>query len=568
MLIVSTEDDPRKAEPAGDVFLASWASPEFAASVAGSRRQCRTLNSVIGSFPALTRDVHTQVQKTLDQLPIKYRGVRPLEATTLIDDAYLPALAAAHLLKAAPDESDGGTALELMSASDFGIALETVSRALGGPPILLRRPDLHRLRHHSRSHLQRLWALAREARLNYDPAQLFWAPLEYADRDFSLRQRIWRRARASFGGTYCYSSYVNYSHNLSLHAAHMSTPPNWVVNKRSARPQSRRFSYLWQFKGTSSRPLEHRDACDALRSSLLDLPNDAGDLPMREIARTNSIFLWLTGSVFPALLTEIDLMEAFLEQTRPSELWVANQWGSEGLLLPLARNAGTPTVQVQHGTLESYYAFAPIVSDRFLVWGDLWRTAVNPAERSKVEVMNPGLEVASAAGRRPKGGHNVTFFTAPVDLLPFWNPLIVLWEGVTLVGRLLEMGADVTVRIHPMDRIDTWRSAWRKQVGALPSRLRFEKGGPLEPLLEWTDVAIVFHSTVFLNCAASGIPVVALSWYPSMWREELEEAQLVHFADSIQDAAEMALSLNRSSRPAPNVQQALAPEYPSEDKSP
>lgn len=77
-------------------------------------------------------------------------------------------------------------------------------------------------------------------------------------------------------------------------------------------------------------------------------------------------------------------------------------------------------------------------------------------------------------------------------------------------------------------------------MGSLPPGLRFSKEGSLESVLRETDVAFMFFSTVFLNCVASGIPVIGLGWYPHIWQKPLEATGTVHFARSLSEAIDLA----------------------------
>jgi hypothetical protein len=68
----------------------------------------------------------------------------------------------------------------------------------------------------------------------------------------------------------------------------------------------------------------------------------------------------------------------------------------------------------------------------------------------------------------------------------------------------------------------------------------------------------MYISTVLLNCVASGIPVVALGWYPTVWRRALEQASVARFADSLAQAVE-ALTEPAPGGEAPSLDGLLAP---------
>jgi len=545
------------------VVLAFWSSPEFVRRLkqAGART-CWPLKKLTDHYPTLVKRQYALAQHYVTRVP-SYRGINPLLGWEgSIANALMTPLVAFKLYQALLTEWGAGTEVTFLSANDFQAAFAQINMRFGSPFKLSLRKTGRNERRGPGHRLAAFWQLLQEAWWDGDMAQLVWTPFHVLDGRYRVRKRLWPAVTVRPGGTWCYSSYVNYTRILACHAAYMSEQPRWVVNNYSAckgLPQGADWHYIWQFRPIHRRQEEHRRVLEAAWASLQEVPEEVNGLPLRSLLSQNTTISSLLFRYLPQFLAEIDLMDAFLEQAQPEQLWVANQWGSEGLLVQLARDRGIPVIQVQHGSLEQYYAYAPVYSDRFLVWGDFWKQAVNPAAQDRVQVVNPGFEVVPTERRAHNRSTRVVFFTAPPDLLPFWNPSVVLWEVITLLNRLVAAGHSVTVQVHPMDRINTWRTAWIKYAGTLPASVRFDKGGSLEPVLRETDVAIMFFSTVFLNCIASGIPVVSLGWYPFMWREALEREGLIHFADSLDEAWELVLGLSSQSPSISNISRVLAP---------
>src|SRR5262249_48025480 len=136
----------------------------------------------------------------------------------------------------------------------------------------------------------------------------------------------------------------------------------------------------------------------------------------------------------------------------------------------------------------------------------------------------------------------VTLVTAPLDVLPFWNPQQAAREAAIVVSRLHRRGFSATVRVHPRDRIVDWQAAFARAGSAVAADIEFENAPPLEQVLAKTDVALMFSSTVFLDCVARGIPVVSLGWYPGQWRQALERTRAIQFARSIEQAVTLVES--------------------------
>jgi hypothetical protein len=273
---------------------------------------------------------------------------------------------------------------------------------------------------------------------------------------------------------------------------------------------------------------------DALRSNVAALGEEEQHGAREVLAALSPVLARVAANV----MAEVDLLIDFLDRAAPEIVWVANQWGGESAMVQLARARAIPTLQVQHGTLEHCYAYAPIYSDRFLVWSDLWRSLVNPAEAARVEVVNPGVEARRVTRQAHAGPARITFFTAfPGGRhKPFWNRTIVCHEVLSILRDLAARGHEITVRVHPVEKVSDWRRAWLSHVGPIPRSVRFDKQSALEVILTRTDVGLVFDSTVFLDCLAAGIPVVAIGWLPNPWRSALRNTDRMFFADSMSEA--------------------------------
>lgn len=502
------------------VILAFWASPEFAAQVqhAGAR-VCWRLNDLVGDYAALVQRAYRLAHDFIGRVP-SHRNVNPLLGSeNTIANALLTPLIAADVVRALHERVPNVDTLTFLSPNDMQRAFDRMK-----PTRVLSKIEMTK-RRAAGGRLGAWLTLVREAQRDHDWAKVIWTPIEVLDRRYAARQRLWQRAKVARGGILCYSSYINYSRTLAKHAHHFTAPPRWVINNHSAQiglPAKVHAQWLWQFDGLITPPSQWMNE--------IPLPADSNDLPLRAIVQSNQEIREVFERTLPLALAEVDLMEAMLDTLQPDAVWVANQWGSEAALIQLARAQRIPVIQVQHGVLEQYYACAPIYSDRFLVWGEFWKRAVNPREQAKVAVNNPGFEIgkttySTSNDTKPR----VTFFTAPTNIALFWNPSVALWETMTLLTDLHTRGHSITVRVHPADRIEVYRRV-------LPTDVSFSKGGALEAVLNQTDVALMAFSTVFLNCLASGIPVIGTGWYPFIWQMPLNAGGYMRFADSLAQA--------------------------------
>ena len=101
----------------------------------------------------------------------------------------------------------------------------------------------------------------------------------------------------------------------------------------------------------------------------------------------------------------------------------------------------------------------------------------------------------------------------------------------------------ITVRAHPLENPQDFTSRWHELYGPLPARLKIVKEEPLEVTLKNTDLALMYRSTVMLNCLANDIPVVMPGWIDYGWNDGLVDLSKVYMAQDFQDLEEKLLSL-------------------------
>jgi len=411
---------------------------------------------------------------------------------------------------------------------------------------------------------RRIRALANvvhEAKQESDWAKIISAPLEVVDDRYKLRSAIWPEASVKKGGRWFYGSFVNSIRILHRYLANFKGESSWVINRfpaaRGLKPGDH-WHYLWQF-GKPAPRVDHERFLQEARKYLGTLPSETNGFPMG-VFTTSSVFMsYFFKRLLPLVLAEADLMHAFLERSSPQELWVANQWGSEGGLVQVARKLGIPVTQVQHGALHRYYPVASIHTNRFFVWGQFWKDRLKGSGEGKAEVFNPGLDVLPVERKRQSAGKKqITVLTTPIHEIMFWHPDTILREVSALVKDLLNNGYAVLMRLHPGDQITPWRRALEAATGSSSPEVRFSKEEPLASILQETDLAIMFFSTVFINCIASGIPVIGLGWYPHIWQGPLKQSGVVHFASSVAEVVEFANRLLQQPRNIMGTEQFLA----------
>jgi hypothetical protein len=551
-IFVLTEQDPLSRVQSNVVVgqdavaTGFWLSEDSVRGITGlDGKGGLSLDKTVKEYPVYVERAYSLAHPIAGHSP-SYRGIKPLLAwEEVLADSILKYLVIGDFHQGLRDRYDDKPEVVFFSPSETQRAFSLFNEVRDCPfrVTVLHHRETVEGEQGLFGRLREFRKVLLESKQGGEWGPVFWQPMEVLDDRYRIRSSVWPRARFTRGGRWFYGSYVNYTRVLRRHRNDLKGHVNWVVNQNAATrglQQNDRWHYLWQF-GRPSRSKDHEPFLRETVNYLQTLPLGRDGFPLRDFVRSSTSLSYLVTRILPSALAEVDLMDAFLTAASPDELWVANQWGSEGELMMLAKARGIPVTQVQHGALHRYFAVAPVLSDRFLVWGSFWRSALKTREAGNVEIVNPGFDVPPLDRHATIGAkRRVTFLTTPLHLGAFWNPEATLREVAELVRRLIGRGHPVLMRIHPSDRVEVWERSLRTAMGSLPPGLRFSKEGSLESVLRETDVAFMFFSTVFLNCVASGIPVIGLGWYPHIWQKPLEATGTVHFARSLSEAIDLA----------------------------
>jgi len=366
--------------------------------------------------------------------------------------------------------------------------------------------------------------------------------MEWLDKTYRWRiawGSLLRKPQVSEKKVTFFSSYENNSRILSSFVDLMPWPVHWVLNNESARRPlpagSTQHSYIWQYSipGESASKINNKETRFTTKKTA-----DQAFLLKSWLATSSTCRSWKRGeSSLIAALTKC--WEAYLDEARPLLIVMANQWGIEGWFTQIARDRNIPVLQVMHGVLSGYlYTQTPILSDRLVVYGDFWRNLWREDQREKILVYNPKgcfREVKKLLS--PK--RRLTFFSWPLLLASFYNSFELMDGFIRIFSRVLSQGDyEVMVRAHPLENPSDFKRRWQRLIGALPAELSIGKYEPLPQVLARTDVALMFRSTVMLNCLASGIPIVMPGWINFGWNPALSNTPGIYLATDFPDLEE------------------------------
>jgi hypothetical protein len=369
--------------------------------------------------------------------------------------------------------------------------------------------------------------------------------LEWIDKDYTLRCRLGRlmRSHVERGGITCFSSYSNNSRTISRLIGQFGLTVDWVVTNYSAAsgipPEAKSCSWIWRFAADElSQPTQ------TIMEDLAPPQTRSGDTDGSQAAE------WAASSgawgkwcaVESRLLARLtSCWEAYLDQASPRLIVMANQWGIERWFTQIARDRGVPVLQVMHGVLGGYlYTQTPIISDVVVTYGEFWRELWPADQRRKMISLAQPSAVRPARHRVP--ARRLTFFSWPLSNLEFYNAAELSDGFNKMFAYVMGIGMEVTVRAHPLENPREFITRWKEKLGALPGGLKVVKSEPLEETLEDTDIALMFRSTVMLDCLARGIPVLMPGWIDFSWNEALRCLPSVYLARDFDDLREQVLN--------------------------
>jgi hypothetical protein len=351
---------------------------------------------------------------------------------------------------------------------------------------------------------------------------------------------LFPRSAIAKGGITFFSSYLNNSRILSSFVNLMPSPITWIVTNSWARKgifgnRARTF-WIWQFSGNLPAGNQDRDILPPVK-----FPGDGLDYSY--LASTDTWKDW--RQVESHLLMNLTRSwEAYLREAKPRLIVVANQWGIERWFAQCAKRKGIPVLQVMHGVLGGYlYTRTPIISDAMIVPGEFWKNLWVADQREKILAYNPPNSFPMR-GRAPKSRlGTITYFSWPLSIIPFYNFSEFTDAVITILQHLVsEADVQITVRPHPLENPSDFLDRWGQLYGALPAQVKLDDHNSLQETLRQTDLALMFRSTVMLNCLAQGIPVVMPGWVDYGWNADLREMPGLYLAKDFIDLEENILS--------------------------
>ena len=130
---------------------------------------------------------------------------------------------------------------------------------------------------------------------------------------------------------------------------------------------------------------------------------------------------------------------------------------------------------------------------------------------------------------------DLLFITTPYDILPFFHH-----EDLKDILRSLLRVAHahkrrLVVRVHPQEKIVQYKDLARQLQAELGivADVSFSQGAGVEEILAQSCVAVLYFSTMFLDCLRHRIPIISFGWHWFPNKRQFEEEAIFNFASNL-----------------------------------
>jgi len=508
---------------------------EFAADSPWARqaRTCYGPEELLGSVDAALHSVYPLVTKLLEGAP-RPEGFPPL---SVFEETLLEQLS--YILQAFQLDrwiSEGKfTICRFGSYSAWLDRLRQVQKVTqSGYEIVAELPVLQSSAQ-SRA-LKRLWSSRPGAQEFFRRVTPLWS------RCMSGLPR--RATKVPQGGIWFYSTAYNYTKIGLEYEPYLPKPMNYLVEDpatggKRLREVGREWHplYAWARVSDIPSPLSVRSMGKKFTTAISAVPLSERDSALRAVLLKSEWWHLFITRWLPFLIFNGRVLQRWYESVMPEMIVVGNA-GFERALLLHENVRRVPVVMLQHGIMHWVYGVTDEPVDAFLLRGPFFQRCLNERLRRKTVILNFPQNPKTDVPKQPeKARDSILFITTPYDVPELFHREDLRDILRTLLRVSHASGRRLVIRVHPMEKISTYQQSVTKleQELGLQADVNYSQGPGVEEVLGRSCVAVLYFSTMFLDCMRHGIPIVSFGWHWFPNKPRFEEERIFNFARDLQD---------------------------------
>ncbi|HET9406073.1 MAG TPA: hypothetical protein VFO39_02445 [Candidatus Sulfotelmatobacter sp.] len=386
----------------------------------------------------------------------------------------------------------------------------------------------------------------------YRSARKLWKSRGRASELFHRVAPLWsryvsgRRVRKlahgkPIGGIWFYSTAYNYTKIALEYEKYFPQKMNFLIEDSATGGKrlselGREFRLLWAWSRASDipSPIEVRRTARRIEATIRDIPLANDESSMRQVLLSGDWWKQLLRRSLPFLLFHGRVLQRWCEGMAPEMLVVGNA-GWERALLRCEAADGIPSLMLQHGIMHWVYAVADQPVTRFLLRGKFFQNLLNEKLRGRTIICNYPEEHREVAEAGTGSRRDILFITTPYTVPALFHTADLRDIVLSLLRVSQSVRRRLVIRVHPMERVSSYQKLVSEiqHESGLHAEVIYSQGPEVETVLAGSCVAVLFFSTMFLDCLRHGIPIISFGWHWFPNKQHFEAEGIFNFAANL-----------------------------------
>lgn len=379
------------------------------------------------------------------------------------------------------------------------------------------------------------------------PGEVFRRAAPLVSRYASATCRGGIAAKVPHGGIWFYSTSYNYTRIGLEYEPYFPGPVYFLVEDpdcggKCLAERGRGFYPLYAWSRASdipSRP-EIQAIAQRIAKAVMSVRLGQDEDRLRRVLLQSDWWDHFLKRRLPFVIFHERVLRRWCEAVAPQMLVVGNA-GWERALLQSPQAKGIPSLMLQHGVMHWVYAVADQPVTTFLLRGKFFQQALNEKLRNKTVIGNYPQENRRTIDAAAESRRDVLFITTPYDSAVFFHA----GELREILGCLLRVCGHcqrrLVIRVHPVEKLSFYQSLVQEleQKSGNHAEVLYSQGPGLEDALARSCVAVLYFSTMFLDCLRHGIPIISFDWHWFPNKRHYEQEGIFKFANSLAHLEEL-----------------------------